>query len=180
MSPGGPGLDDRAKTKLKVWIEEGMDWKGWKTPQLAEKSGLSRQTVSRLVNRKIEPTEDTLTKLARALERPLPADFASRVSEGPVAYLGGTSQFLEFSAKEAINILGDAVVRAKAVLGGKGDPGFASSEEIMSRVASVERAAKRTRTVAKKVKRKKAKRPRPPPDGPASPPPRAGQEPGSG
>ena len=155
MPLGGPGLDHDAKTKLKVWIEEGMDWKGWKTPQLAEKSGLSRQTVSRLVNRKIEPTEDTLTKLARALERPLPAGFAVRVSEPPADYLGGQSQFLEFRAKEAVNILGNAVVRAKAVLGGEGDPGLAPDEKLRSQAASGSRAAKKMRTVAKVAKKKK-------------------------
>ena len=126
MSPSGPGLDQDEKTKLKVWLEEGMDWKGWKTPQLAEKSDLSRQTVSRLVNRKIEPTEETLVKLARALERPLPASFSARLSEAPAEYLGGESRLLVLRAKEAVNILGDAVARAKAVLGGEGDPGQAT------------------------------------------------------
>lgn len=121
MPRDSPGLGQDAKTKLKVWMEEGMDWKGWKTPQLAQKSDLSRQTVSRLVNRKIEPTEDTLIKLARALERPLPAAVAERVSESPEAYLGGVSKYLEFRAREALNILDDAVIRVKVVLDGAGD-----------------------------------------------------------
>ena len=103
QSDGGSAQADR--TRLKEWLEEGMRWKGWRTPQLAEKSNVSRGTISRLINKKIDPTEGTIEKLAGALDRSLPGNDGSEIVR----------------AHEVLHVLEDAVLRAQAILGGEGE-----------------------------------------------------------
>ncbi len=51
-------------TRLKV----ALSLKGWRRNRLAEETGLSANTITRVLNGKHEPTMDTLAKLAQALE----------------------------------------------------------------------------------------------------------------
>ncbi|KKM00134.1 hypothetical protein LCGC14_1807450 [marine sediment metagenome] len=103
-------LAQDARSQLKAWLEEGMRWRGWRMPQLAKSSGVSRGTISRIINCKIDPGEDTMAKLAKALERPTP----------------GTTGTLVIRAYEALNIMQDAVNRAQTIMDGDADPAVAA------------------------------------------------------
>ncbi len=111
MGESEPSPAQVDRLKLQVWLEEGMEWKGWKTPQLAKRSKVSRGTISGLLNPDEEKTAQvkpgTLVKLARALERPLPD-----VGETPTDYVVSP----EMRVWETLHILEDAVARARAVL----------------------------------------------------------------
>lgn len=96
------------QTAFSLWLTEKMTARGWNQATLAERSKLSRQYISSLINstphtitgKPIKPTEEAVDKLAKALGVPLtearliagyaPTDtseFQDQIEDEDIAYL---------------------------------------------------------------------------------------------
>jgi transcriptional regulator with XRE-family HTH domain len=77
---------------VATWLREGMAATGYNQSTLAAASGVSRDTIWRALHGKTDVSEESLEKLSKAMDLPLPALTASRVREPAVPPTQGRAQ----------------------------------------------------------------------------------------
>ena len=56
---------------MKIRLKEIMDSKGMKSVELANRLGVTKQTISNMLNARVMPSLETINKIAEILEVPM-------------------------------------------------------------------------------------------------------------
>jgi transcriptional regulator with XRE-family HTH domain len=76
-------LVDDLSARLAQRLRLERDSRGWSLADLAERSGVSKATISKIERAEVSPTAVVLVRLASAFDLPKPVICAAKCSTGP-------------------------------------------------------------------------------------------------